>query len=142
MERLERQASELVADGDSGGAALAIGKAAMMAGIMARQESEKSAKDVFLGIEALFRTQEHGYRAIALFEQAGGQPPAPTGACQLLSLATQHSHNAQTVFSNMPISNQSDSTHISHRYFAQAQEWTEIIRELQTDFACSALIPH
>jgi len=29
----------------------------------------------------LFRGQEHANRAIVLFERAGGQPPASSGAC-------------------------------------------------------------
>ena len=139
MTRLEQQADDLIANGDPNGAALSIGKAAMMAGILARQEPEATLKSVYKGIEALFRTQENGYRAIALFEQAGGQPPAPNGACQLLTLAHQHSRTAQKIFSNFDSNIQSESTQFAQRYIPLSQEWLEIIQELQTDFSCLSL---
>ncbi len=136
MQRLEHQANDLIANGDPHGAAQSIGKAAMMAGILAKQEADQNLKVMFTGVEALFRTQENGYRAIALFEQAGGQPPAPKGACQLLSMAHEHSTKAQNFFANLPVSTQSDSTLSTERYASQSQEWKEIIQELHSDFAC------
>ncbi|WP_447971673.1 hypothetical protein [Nitrospira sp. M1] len=137
LERLENQANDVMAGGDPHGAALSIGKAAMMAAILAKKDFDLPRKTVYSGIEALFRTQENGYRAIALFEQAGGQPPAPTGACQLLALASQYNATAQNIFSSLDVSMPSESTSLSQQYLPHVQEWTEIIQELQTDFSCS-----
>ncbi len=136
MERLESQANELIANGDPNGAALAIGKAAMMAGILAKQESGNTMQSIFDGAESLFRMQENGYRAIALFEQAGGQTPAPTGSCQLLSLANHHNTTAHEFFSNINGPTESQSVDLGKRYTPISQEWMEILQELKADFGC------
>ena len=136
MTRLEQQADDLIANGDPNGAALSIGKAAMMAGILAKQESASNLKSVYRGIEALFRTQENGYRAIALFEQAGGQPPAPNGACQLLNLGNQQSKKAQRVFSITNLYEPPEASLLAQDYSLRSQEWNNIIQELQAEFSC------
>ena len=136
MQRLEHQANDLIANGDPHGAAQSIGKAAMMAGILAKQEADQNLKVMFTGVEALFRTQENGYRAIALFEQAGGQPPAPKGACQLLKLAQQHGKATQKHFSKVQLSNQSESNLTVQDYLPKSKEWIDIIQELWADFDC------
>ena len=75
MDRLEVKAEEAMANGDPNGAALAIGRGALMASELAKKEGNPPAKLVYEGAEDLFRTQENAYRALALFEQAGGQGP-------------------------------------------------------------------
>ncbi len=136
MTRLEQQADDLIANGDPNGAALAIGKAAMMAGILAKQETQTNLKSAYMGTEDLFRMKENGYRAIALFEQAGGQPPAPGGACQLLSLANQHAKKANHILTNIHSTSESETIHLPQHYTSLSQEWIQIIQELQIDFSC------
>ena len=88
--RLEDKAEDAIAQGDPNGAALTIGKAALMASVLAEKETNPQTRQIYDGAEALFRAQENGYRALALFEQAGGQLPPPGGVCQLLGLAQQN----------------------------------------------------
>ena len=75
MDRLEVKAEEAMANGDPNGATLAIGRAALMASVLAKQQNNPQIKLVYEGAEALFRAQENAYRALAIFEQAGGQLP-------------------------------------------------------------------
>ncbi len=137
MKRLETQAHELIILGDSNGAALSIGKAAMMARILATKELDRNLREIYVGTEDFFRTQENGYRAMAIFQQAGGKPPAPKSACQLLNLAKQHNVKAHNVYSEVDLTIPSRATQLAKRYVTYAQEWSEILEELKTDFACS-----
>jgi len=89
MDRLEDRAEEAIANGDADSAALNMGKAALMAKIVAQQEDSKNNRLLFQTAEILFRGQEQGYRALAMFDQAGGQPPAPRGVCQFLARSRQ-----------------------------------------------------
>ncbi|MEO6203410.1 MAG: hypothetical protein ABIU05_24560 [Nitrospirales bacterium] len=76
MDRLEQQAEDAIANGDPEGAALSIGKAALMAKLLAQKEEYQQTRLLYQAAETLFRGQEQGYRTFALFERAGGQPPA------------------------------------------------------------------
>lgn len=129
--RLRDNAEEAIAMGDPQGAALNSGKAALMAAIMAKQESRPSPQAHFKSLEALLRAQEHVYRAIALFQQSGEHIPASSGVCRTISLASTHQKKSETflpsplsedpLFQNLPI---------------DLHEWKETIEELQTDFMC------
>ena len=136
MDRLEEKAEEAIANGDPNGASLAIGKAALMASMIAKKEIDLQKKQIYVGAEALFRAQENSYRALALFEQAGGQMPAPSGVCQLLGLARQNGNSAAQQLEQQPATTGSDSADLHQRYSAKTQEWIQIIGELQTDFSC------
>ena len=136
MERLEDRAEEAMANGDPEGATLNSGKAALMASILAERETDKQGKLFYNGVEALFRAQENGYRALALFERAGGQPPAPSSVCQMLDLAAQYGQTATEKLTKSAHPSQiSDKNHLQ-RFTLKTREWVEIIRELRTDFAC------
>lgn len=96
MDRLREKAEEATANDDPEGAAMNMGRAALMAKLLAKTHQEDvSAVRLFQGAETMFRSQEHGYRAMALFRRAGGQLPASSGVCGSLSLA--HSSIQQTV---------------------------------------------
>jgi len=96
MDRLRGNAEEAMANDDPEGAAMNMGRAALMAKLLAKSHHEDgSAARLFQSAETLFRSQEHGYRAMALFRRAGGQLPASSGVCGSLSLA--HSIVYQTV---------------------------------------------
>ena len=94
MERLHNKAEEAIANGDPDGAAMNSGKAALMAAQLAGRQKDESTEAWYRGAEALFRAQEHAYRALALFQRAGGQPPASTGVCSSIRLAGQEIQNA------------------------------------------------
>jgi len=88
LERLRAKADDAIASDDPDGAAMNMGRAALMAKLLAKTYHEDvSAVRLFQGSENLFRSQEHGYRAMALFRRAGGQLPASSGVCGSLSLA-------------------------------------------------------
>jgi hypothetical protein len=70
-----------MANEDADGAAMAMGRAALMALHLAKRETDGLRSQMFQGAEHLFRSQEHGYRALALFRRAGGDcPPRPASA--------------------------------------------------------------
>jgi hypothetical protein len=136
MDRLEVKAEEAMANGDPNGATLAIGRAALMASMLAKKESNPKTKLVYASAEDLFRTQENAYRSLALFEQAGGQPPAPSGVCQLLSLAEQHSKSATRKLSQAAPGSDEDSRDLYDGLSEKIQEWPQIVNDLQMDFSC------
>ena len=88
LDRLRGKAEEAMANDDLEGAAMNMGRAALMAKLLAKTHHEDdTAVRLFQGAETLFRSQEHGYRAMALFRRAGGELPASSGVCGSLSLA-------------------------------------------------------
>ena len=137
MDRLELKAEEAIANGDPNGATLAIGRAALMASILAKKESHPQIQLIYEAAENLFRTQENAYRALALFEQAGGQAPAPSGVCQLLSLSKQHGKSATELLSQAIPRSNGDAQELFDRFSEKNQEWIPIIKDLQTDFSCT-----
>ena len=137
MDRLQVKAEEAMANGDPNGAALAIGRAALMASELAKKEGNPQTKLVYKGAENLFRTQENAYRALALFEQAGGQPPAPSGVCQLLNLAEQHIKRATRKFDQAAPGSDEDSRDLYDRLPGVTQDWVQVVEGLQADFSCT-----
>lgn len=136
MDRLELKAEEAMANGDPNGATLAIGRAALMASILEEMESNPHTKLVYGSAEDLFRIQENTYRALALFEQAGGQHPAPSGVCQLLSLANNHGRSATRKLNQATTGTEADSNDLYDRLTEKTQEWVQMVEDLQADFSC------
>lgn len=136
MDRLELKAEEAIANGDPSGATLAIGRAALMASILEKNERHPQNQLIYQAAEELFRTQENAYRALALFEQAGGQLPAPSGVCQLLSLSEQHGTNARGKLSPVTLETNSEAQELYDRLLDKHQDWIQIIEDLQADFSC------
>ena len=86
--RLQVKAEDAMASDDPEGAAMAMGRAAMMAKRLSLvTRNDGTSARLYQGAESLFRSQEHGYRAMALFRRAGGQLPASSGVCGSLALA-------------------------------------------------------
>ncbi|UCE62771.1 MAG: hypothetical protein JSU59_07750 [Nitrospirota bacterium] len=137
MDRLEVKAEEAMANGDPNGASLVIGRAALMASELAKKEGHPQTKLVYEGAEDLFRTQENAYRALALFEQAGGQHPAPSGVCQLLSLAENHGRSASRKLSQATPGSAADSGDLYDRLTEKTQEWVQLVEDLRADFSCT-----
>ena len=88
LDRLRVKAEDAIASDDPEGAAMAMGRAAMMAKRLSLvNRNDGTSARLYQGAESLFRSQEHGYRAMALFRRAGGQLPASSGVCGSLALA-------------------------------------------------------
>lgn len=136
MDRLERKAEEAMANGDPHGATLTIGRAALMANVLAKKESDPQTQLTYEAAEDLFRTQENAYRALALFEQAGGRSPAPSGVCELLSLAERHGTKASQKLTQPPSGSAGDLRDLYDRLAVKTQEWVQIVEALQVDHSC------
>jgi hypothetical protein len=131
MERLHAKADEAIANGDADGAAMNMGKAALMAAQLAKRQDDKAKAHWYQGVEALFRAQEHAYRAQALFERAGGQVPASTGVCGSIRLAKQHLDKSMTLLLDAGY-----TPPRTHNYQAAAFQWVKTLDGLNADFQC------
>lgn len=144
MARLQTRAEEAVATGDAEGAAMSIGKAALMASELAKRQEDGRSAQFFRGAEALFRAQEHAYRALGLFQRAGGQPPASSGVCSTMRLATRFAVDADERLSQVAKLPPDDRPLAETPYMQQARrlqadaaDWMRIIEGMIVDFQCS-----
>lgn len=126
LSRLQAQAEDAVAEGDPQGAAINIGRAALLASQLGKQAATNHPP--YRLMVDLFRTQEQVYRAIALFQQGGERTPVSSVTCSLLSLGRQHA--GQALKNNPATAEDHAALH------QQTMEWLEIIRELQQDWSC------
>jgi hypothetical protein len=138
LERLRIKAEDAMANEDADGAAMAMGRAALMALHLAKRYTDEPRGGIFRGAEHLFRSQEHGYRALALFRRAGEQLPASSGVCGSLRLAhaeADHSLRALTAVlsagkSDPPIAGQAKD------YLQATETWITVLGSMQADFQC------
>ena len=88
---------------------------------------------LYQGAESLFRSQEHGYRAMALFRRAGGQLPASSGVCGSLALAQGSVQRAL-----LDLSSESLLFHWSNvqRVGETADDWVIVVAAMITDYQC------
>ena len=128
MDRLQTRADESIANGDPDGAAMNIGKAALMASQLAKRGANAGQSQWFHGAEALFRAQEQAYRALALFQRAGGQPPASSGVCGSMRLAKEHLDKSVALLV--------DAAPRDGRLQSSATEWIKTLEGLNADFQC------
>ena len=137
MERLQLRADEAIANEDADTAAMNAGKAALMAATLARRHEEDPEAQLFRGVEALFRGQEHTYRAVALFERAGGQPPASTGVCGSLRLAARHTHESITLLAPENLDRMTpERLQQAEQFEADAANWVATVDGLTEDYQC------
>jgi len=137
MRRLQARAEEAIANGDADGAALHSGKAALMAAQLAKQQEEPSVASLYRGAEALFRAQEHAYRAQALFQRAGGQVPASSGVCGTLQMAELKAAEAtKRLNEKMEPAIEAGYKPERERLRGEAADWTQTIEGLGKDFQC------
>jgi hypothetical protein len=137
MERLQVKAEEAIANGDADGAAMNSGKAALMASQLASRQPDQAAGQLYRGAEFLLRAQEHAYRALALFQRAGGQTPASSGVCgsmKLAGLAIEKSAALLAAAASDPTI-QGRLPHIQ-RLQATAADWVKTIEGMKGDFQC------
>jgi hypothetical protein len=138
LERLRAKAEDAMANEDADGAAMAMGRAALMALHLAKQQPEGPRGRMFQGAEHLFRSQEHGYRALALFRRAGEQLPASSGVCGSLRLAhTEAEHSLQTLTAILSADDKDPQVVKQVNDFRQATEtWITVLGSMHTDFQC------
>lgn len=132
MERLRAKAEEAIENGDSDGAAMNMGKAALMAVQLAKKPENSSQAQWYRGAESLFRAQEQAYRAQALFERAGGQTPASSGVCGSMRLAKQHLDKSVSLLVDAAAS----ADHRSKQLEATAVGWGKTLEGMNADFQC------
>ena len=136
MNRLEQRADDAIANGDPEGAALSIGKAALMAAFLAEKEESQNPRFLYQAVETLFRGQEYGYRALALFERAGGQPPASKGVCQFLSQAAEMVKESQDKLKSLANFNNESLRELRQHHITRTEEWGGLLQGIQQDFSC------
>lgn len=136
MNRLETKAEEAVGNDDPEGAAMSMGRAALMAKRLEQLNHENAeAFRLYRGAESLFRSQEHGYRAMALFRRAGSQLPASSGVCGSLALAhgsLQHAVTDLTMDTPPP----APLAERVKRWRATAEDWQTVLGSMITDYQC------
>ena len=137
MDRLEQQADDLAAQADPEGAALAIGKAAMMADLLTTESQKPAAREVFQAASLLYRAQELGFRALALFERTGGTPPAPAGVCQYLLQGHQKLADSKDQLERMTSVSPEEIKVRRENLLQKNEEWENLLLGLHQDFACS-----
>lgn len=136
MERLRVKAEEAIGNDDPEGAAMNMGRAALMAKRLSLVNRDDSAAvRMYKGAESLFRSQEHGYRAMALFRRAGGQLPASSGVCGSLALAQGAvQHALSDLASDAPP--QAALAERANRLRETADDWVIVVASMITDYQC------
>lgn len=136
LERLRVKAEEAIASDDPEGAAMAMGRAAMMAKrLSVLHKNDGDSTRLYQGAESLFRSQEHSYRAMALFRRAGGQLPASSGVCGSLALAqgsVQHAISDLAGVAAPPAA----LTERAKRWRDTADDWVTVVAAMITDYQC------
>lgn len=138
MDRLEQQADDLEAQDDPEGAALAIGKAAMMAELLTQETPTSPAQTIFQAASRLYRAQELGLRALALYQRTGGTPPAPAGVCQYLDQAGLKLEDSKGFLENMPVTSREEIKNSRNHLLQKNEEWQSLLQGLREDLGCYA----
>ena len=139
MDRLKAKAEDAMGNDDPEGAAMSMGRAALMAKqLAAKHKNSLSVARIYQGAEPLFRSQEHSYRAMALFRRAGGQLPASSGVCGSLALAQSSVQQARSLLASMPDENVPTSLkERAKRLREAADDWVIVVASMITDYQCS-----
>jgi len=136
MDRLKAKAEDLMANDDPEGAAMSMGRAALMAKQLAMKHKDAaSSARIFQGAETLFRSQEHAYRAMALFRRAGGQLPASSGVCGSLALAKSKVQQATSLLEQNETLTGPPAERAAHLR-ATADDWITVIDSMISDYQC------
>jgi len=127
----QEQAEQLMGQGDPNGAALTIGKAALLASQIIKGPPKGESGRLEDLLASFYRTQEHAYRAIALFQQSGSQPPASSGVCQTLAQSSTQYSRTTTILKSLP-----SREIVLPTLHQQLKEWEEMLREIEKDLGC------
>lgn len=136
LDRLRAKAEEAMANEDPEGAAMNMGRAALMAKVLAKtHQDDASTARLFQGGELLFRAQEHSYRAMALFRRAGGQLPASSGVCGSLALAKNSLQQAIPLLQDDRRTPNQPAAQAT-QFRETAADWNTVIESIITDYQC------
>ncbi|MEQ1796118.1 MAG: hypothetical protein ABL970_18245 [Nitrospira sp.] len=131
--RLQAKAEEAIGNDDADGAAMMMGRAALLAAHLSKKQAGWSA-ELHKGQESLFRSQEHTYRAMALFRRAGGQLPASSGVCGSLALAVTSLGHVTDL--KTPPASDARLPDEAARLRASADNWHQAIDSLIAEYQC------
>lgn len=136
LERLQVKTEEAIGNDDPEGAAMTMGRAALMAKRLSllNKDTVPTAR-LYRGAESLFRSQEHGYRAMALFRRAGGQLPASSGVCGSLALAQGSVEHALADLAQEGLP-QTPLAERAKRWRSNADDWVIVVASMITDYQC------
>jgi hypothetical protein len=133
LARLQSKAEDAIGNDDADGAAMMMGRAALLAAQLGKRET--GWKTAFRkGQEALFRSQEHTYRAMALFRRAGGQLPTSSGVCG--SLALGHTTLTHVAEGKGPSPQDTRLLEEAKRLQESADNWQQVIDSLIAEYQC------
>ena len=133
LRRLQAKADEAIGNEDADGAAMMMGRAALLAAQLGKKQTGWSA-EFHKSQEALFRSQEHTYRAMALFRRAGGQLPASSGVCGSLALA--HTSLRHVADGEPPSPQDPRQLDEATRLHSSAAAWHQAIDSLIAEYQC------
>ncbi len=138
LDRLRAKAEEAISNDDPDGAALNMGRAALMAKQLGKMHKDDlGANQLYQGAEPLFRSQEHGYRAMALFRRAGGQLPASSGVCGSLALAQGSVQQSLAILG--PLAENQPPPPLAEKakhLRSAADDWVIVVASMITDYQC------
>ena len=139
LDRLRTKAEEAMGHEDAEGAAMSMGRAALMAAQLAKRQTDPVSKQVFKATEHLYRSQEHGYRAVALFRRAGGELPASAGVCGSLQLAQLELNHAQAGLEQPDDAVQKSDSHPRAKPVQlSTEDWAIVLSSMRAEFHCPA----
>lgn len=125
---------EAIGSDDQEGTAMNIGRAALVAKLLAKTHHEDVlAIRLFQAAEALFRSQELGYRAMAVFRRAGGLLPASSGVCEPPARPQRVQQTASTLgHEGKPGPLAAKATQLREI----ATDWVTVIDSMIVDYQC------
>jgi hypothetical protein len=138
MDRLRTKAEEAIGNDDPDGAALLMGRAALLAKQLSKaSKNDPATSKLYQGAEPLFRSQEQGYRAMALFRRAGGQLPASSGVCGSLALAQGSVQHALAVLTQVSDGDVAPPlAERANRLRGTADDWVIVVASMIADYQC------
>ena len=137
LDRLRVKAEDAMGNDDAEGAAMNMGRAALMAMQLRKRHPEPAVRQAFTATEHLYRSQEHGYRGLALFRRAGGELPASAGVCGSLQLAQLELHHAQdTLAAPDPTETPTTASPKLPALRQTADDWAIVLSSMQGEFRC------
>jgi hypothetical protein len=98
-------------------------------------QNDGASARLYQGAEALFRSQEHGYRAMALFRRAGGQLPASSGVCGSLALAQGSVQHAVSDLDAGDPAPEALRERVK-RWRETADDWVTVVAAMIVDYQC------
>jgi len=136
LDRLRAKAEDAMGNDDAEGAAMNMGRAALMAAQLSKRHTDPALRQVFKATEHLYRSQEHGYRGLALFRRAGGELPASAGVCGSLQLAQLELQHVQETLTQPTSTEPAAAAPRLPAVRQTADDWTIVLASMQSEFRC------